>query len=104
MCGDFPPKGIEIDHIDGCRSNNAWSNLRMCSKAENHQNRRTTSKSFSGLIGVSLSRTGKWDSRITRNRITHNLGSYETKEEAHQAYLDKKRELHEFNPSPRKDQ
>ena len=50
MTGEDP---INIDHIDGVRSNNVWSNLRNVTVGENHRNtaRRKTNKT--GRTGVS---------------------------------------------------
>lgn len=48
MTGEWPKE--EIDHIDGIRSNNKWSNLRAATRSENCRNKRTHSRS--GYKGV----------------------------------------------------
>jgi hypothetical protein len=54
----------------------------------------TTNKS-TRLLGVYPS-LNKFQAKIELNGISIYLGTYTTKEEAHAAYLAKKRELHEF--------
>lgn len=70
-----------IDHIDGNRSNNAWSNLRSGSRGENMRNMRLNAASQTGVHGVRLWR-GSWIARITYERRHIHLGSFYTKEEA----------------------
>jgi hypothetical protein len=67
---------IEIDHIDGNRSNNKWSNLRNGTKSDNLRNVALKSNNTSGHHGVSFSkRQQKWIASIW-------LGSFDSKEEA----------------------
>lgn len=101
MEGFFPES--QVDHIDGNRSNNRFSNLRKCSPKENNENRKIPCNNTSGYLGVSKSGRG-WRARIKHDRIYLNLGTFDSKEEAYQAYLKKKSEIHLFNPTPRADQ
>lgn len=95
------PEG-EIDHINGLRSDDRLCNLRACSKAENQQNRVSASGATSKLLGVSWSAWAKrWRAQIKFAGVVRYLGSFHTEDEAHQAYLKAKRELHTFNPVPR---
>ena len=96
--GFFPDE--QVDHIDGDRANNIFSNLRKCSAEENNENRKTPSNNTSGYIGVSKSGSG-WRSRIKHNGKYLNLGTFETKDLAYNAYLKKKSQIHSFNPVPR---
>lgn len=96
------PKGV-IDHINGVKTDNRISNLRDVSVQINVQNQREPHKNNkSGLLGVSWDKKfSKWRAQITitkdgRTRSL-NLGRYSTKEQAHSAYLNKKREIHEGN-------
>lgn len=91
----FIPNG-DIDHINGNRSDNALSNIRIGTHAQNMQNRRTPSHgSKTGFLGVSP--TGRrYQARIGNGPYELYLGSFDTAEEAHAAYLKAKRELHEF--------
>lgn len=92
--GEFPT-GI-IDHIDGDRSNNRISNLRITDAVGNAQNQRAAQRNnTSGLIGAHYnSRVSKWTSRIRAPGGRKFLGYFDTPEEAHEAYLRAKRELH----------
>lgn len=97
MYGHFPEQFI--DHIDGNRTNNKLSNLRECSSAENSQNFiKATSKSETGLLGVVNYKRGKkaFGATIKVNGKQKHLGMFYTSEEAHQKYLETKRELHTF--------
>ncbi|PPU32109.1 hypothetical protein XspCFBP7912_13110 [Xanthomonas sp. CFBP 7912] len=95
--------GLEIDHRDGNRSNNAACNLREVTCSGNCQNRKMRSDNRSGYTGVSWhSQAQKWWAQITHNGKKMSLGLYETAESASRAYLDAKRELHSFQPEPRK--
>ena len=92
--GDWP-KGI-IDHIDGSALNNAITNLRDATYKVNGQNKKTaTRRSKVGLLGVSPQSGGRcgYRARIDGNYI----GLFATPEEAHEAYLQAKRKLHEGN-------
>lgn len=98
MTGRVP---VGVDHVDGCKSNNKWSNLREAAQGENLQNKCAVSKG-GHLLGTTFhKRSGKWSARIKRNRKTIYLGNFKTQEEAHQAYLKAKRTVHTFNPVPR---
>jgi HNH endonuclease len=100
MTGTNP--NAEIDHIDGNRANNRLQNLRLASHSENQQNRSARSKNSSGLLGVTWhSKIGKFQSRIMHNHKAHHLGYFSSPNEAHQAYLEAKQRLHEFQAAPR---
>jgi hypothetical protein len=89
----------DIDHINGCRTDNRIENLRLATRSQNNQNRtKAGTNNKSGFLGVSWNnRDKKWFSRIRIDYKTINCGSFDTPEEAHQAYLAKKRELHPFS-------
>jgi hypothetical protein len=95
VTGDWPDQ--HIDHIDGQRSNNAFANLRDVPQSVNNQNFRLAKRSnkTGQLLGVSKKKRGQgFIARLTVNRQEIHLGTYPTPEEAHQAYLAAKRELH----------
>jgi len=87
----------EVDHIDGDPSNNRWGNLRQCSHAENMQNKQVSKANKSGLLGVSK-HGNAWQATIRVGKQHHHIGRFRTPEEAHQAYLEAKARIHEFNP------
>ncbi|MDR9777252.1 HNH endonuclease signature motif containing protein [Rhizobium hidalgonense] len=75
-----------IDHINRNRSDNRIANLREVSPSENSLNKGKQSNNKSGVIGV-YSRSGKWRSEITVNRVVMHLGTFSTKDEAERARL-----------------
>jgi hypothetical protein len=95
MTGAWPDS--VIDHMDGDRTNNKWSNLRSVSESVNQQNRRAAQKgNSSGVLGASYSsRKRKWRSSIRVNGKWVGLGYYSTPEDAGNAYLVAKRKFHE---------
>lgn len=95
MTGAWPDE--EIDHIDGNPANNAWNNLRVGNRSCNAENQKKAHvDSFTGLLGV-CARGNKFTAKITVRGKKRSLGTFNTPEEAHQAYLVAKRELHSFN-------
>lgn len=93
---DAWPAG-DVDHIDGDRKNNKWDNLRSIDRQGNIQNQRTAPKHnrYSGLLGAHyVKETGKFRARIKCNGVKINLGTFETPEEAHAAYVRAKRLIH----------
>lgn len=92
--GAWPAKNI--DHIDGDKLNNRIANLRDCAQAVNVENiRKVRSDNTSGYTGV-LWRADKkrWCAVIQVGGKRKRLGGYDTPEQAHEAYLAAKRELH----------
>jgi len=86
---------IEVDHIDGDKSNNKLANLRAVTKSVNQQNKRKPlSNNKSGFLGVSRSGVG-WKAAILVNGKRLNLGTFEKPETAHLAYVQAKRQNHE---------
>jgi len=94
MTGEWP-RG-EVDHINGCGSDNRWGNLRDGDRHQNMQNRRGPRKgSKSGILGATWdARYGKWVARIHVDGRSKHLGYFSTPEEAGAVYLDAKRVLH----------
>ena len=76
---------IHIDHINGNGFDNRKENLRIANNSTNHMNQKIRSDNRIGYKGVTNDRN-KFDARITKNKIQYSLGSYDTKEEAAQAY------------------
>lgn len=85
MTGEFPPE--EVDHINGNRSDNRWSNLRLATRSENMRNKGTYRTNTSGLRGVSFyKRTGMWKAQIQHEGKKIGLGYFHSAEKAHSAY------------------
>lgn len=95
MFGKFPDG--DTDHINGIRSDNRIANLRDISSDANKQNVRSVrSHNTSGLLGVIWDHErSRWIAKISIHGKTKQIGRFETKEEAHSAYLHTKRRLHE---------
>lgn len=95
------PSG-QVDHIDGCRTNNALCNLRVVTAAQNKQNIAVTErKTASGLAGAvyvpgGTRRRDRWESRIKLDGVSHHLGHFATPEEAHAAYMRAKAQVHPY--------
>jgi len=93
---------LDIDHINGNPDDNRLENLRLCTHAQNMQNRKPNINSTSKYMGVSLHRpTGKWVAQIMFNGVGKYLGLHKTEEDAYQAYLEEKKKIHKFNPIQR---
>ena len=91
------PDGMVIDHINGDAVDNRLINLRAVTNAMNSQNRKgPTSINKSGFLGVwKAQRSIKcWMATIKVNGKSLHLGPFESKEEAHEAYMDAKCRLH----------
>ncbi len=95
VTGSFPL--FVVDHIDGTRSNNAWSNLRDVTHKENLQNRKRLNKSnkSTGLLGVSkYGKHGKYKAGIVVDNKRIHLGVFDNKEDAFECYAAAKKYLH----------
>lgn len=85
-----------IDHINGIRHDNRICNLRESSSSENNQNiSKFKKQNKCKLLGVRKV-NNKYRSVLTLNFKKIHIGYFDTPEEAHAAYLEKKRELHKF--------
>ena len=88
------PSG-DVDHIDGNPLNNAIANLRCVNRSVNMENqRRARADSKLGILGVSQRSENSFRATIYVRGTAHRLGNFTNAEEAHQAYLTAKRQLH----------
>lgn len=53
------PDGMDIDHLNGLRSDNRIENLRVVSRQENQLNKKKLKSNTSGVTGVSYSKRDK---------------------------------------------
>jgi hypothetical protein len=85
-----------VDHVNGIRSDNRISNLRMADAQLNQENiREPQANNACGFLGVHLhAQSGKWRAQIISHRKKRSLGLFTTPELAHQAYVQAKRQLH----------
>lgn len=94
MFSKWPSHGL--DHINCLASDNKISNLREATTYENAQNHKTAApNNKSGLLGVNTHGL-KWRARIYVSGRLIQIGSFQTPELAHAAYLAAKRIHHPF--------
>ena len=83
MTGEDPGE-LTVDHKDQDQQNNRWDNLRLASVSQKRFN--MGGKSRLGLPkGVKLCK-GRFGANIVVDKVSHWLGTFDTPEEAHQAY------------------
>ena len=88
----FPKKFL--DHKDGNRLNNKFSNLREVTKKQNNENRGKQKNNKTGFKGVSLNaKLQKYVAQIQHNGNTVYLGVFKTPEEASLVYQSAAKEL-----------
>lgn len=84
-----------VDHINGIKTDNRLSNLRICTPAQNQHNQKKRMDNTSGYKGVAFRRdSGRFRARISINGKRKNLGSFDSAEEAYEAYCAAAIELH----------
>ena len=95
--GKFPSNKLQIDHIDGSRTNNNIANLRVVTASQNLQNIKSAKSHniTSKILGVSwYKRDKKWQVEISINKKKLYLGRYSNLEEAKSVYLSAKKLYH----------
>jgi len=96
--GKMPNK--YLDHINRNKQDNRIENLRECNNSQNAQNRlNALSINKSGYLGVWSNRNSKkhpYAAGIKINNKSYYLGSFSNALDAHKAYLEAKKKLHEF--------
>lgn len=73
------PDGLFIDHINHDRSDNRIDNLRVVTHSQNHFNRKAETRGY-------IKRNGKYVARLGLNHTSIHLGTFDTPEEATNAY------------------
>lgn len=93
MTGAWPT--AQVDHINNDRADNRFCNLREATNAQNAQNRKRKDNK-SGFPGV-RKENNKWLAEIKLNYASRRLGLFDTPEQAYDAYLKAKHDLHPFS-------
>jgi len=78
------PTNMDIDHIDGDKTNNKIDNLRLATRSENQLNR-TNPKGYSYRKSQN-----KYHARVTVDGKMEYLGQYKKPEDAHKVYMEYK--------------
>lgn len=90
------PIGYQIDHINGDRSDNRISNLRLATPSENSRNAKLRRDSTTGVKGVSYHKaTGKWQASLRVNGKSKHLGIFPSIGEARDAVVGARDEFHQ---------
>lgn len=85
------PEGMLVDHIDRDVFNNRIENLRLATRQQNNANK----GKVLGTLPKGVIRVGnKYRARIYYSGANHSLGTFNTSEEAGQAYTAKALEVH----------
>ena len=93
MTGEWPAE--DVDHINGVKDDNRWSNLRAVSRRINMQNLRAAQKnSKTGLLGVTKHQ-GRYMASIEVSGQRKFIGYFDCPHVAHAAYVAAKRIHHE---------
>lgn len=84
-----------VDHIDGCKPNNMWTNLRVCTHQQNQLNRRANSNSRTGVKNVEVDpRNGKFRVVVSINGSRKFIGSYDSLEMAELVAIEARNKFH----------
>lgn len=91
MNGNWPKE--DIDCIDGDFTNLKWNNIRECTRTDSNY-KQINPQRENKLMGISfIKERNKYESKIKIKGKTIHLGRFNTQEEAHQAYVDAKRQI-----------
>lgn len=86
VTGRWPMPYIDHKNLDG--TDNRWTNLREASHSQNCINRPRQARTKAGLKGVRKNiKSSRFSARIGVNGIQLYLGTFDTPDEAHAAYL-----------------
>lgn len=93
VTGEDPANGY-VDHTDGDKTNNRWSNLRDVTHDQNMWNAKLFHNNTSGYRGVSFINSHKrWRAAISVNGQKKHLGYFKSPELAHAAFKDASNKL-----------
>lgn len=98
VTGRWPTE--ELDHKDGDRANNRFSNLRKATRIENRQNMGIRKDSTSGVTGVSwCKRECRWMAVISVSGKRRYVGRFTSLDDAVAARSAAKASAHSFHPA-----
>jgi len=92
------PSELHTDHINMDKQDNRILNIEYVTNRENCFRRATLKDNGKGLVGVDERENGRYRARTWENGVYLSLGTFDTFEEAHQVYLDKRKELTQETP------
>lgn len=82
------PSDMQIDHINGIKSDNRLVNLRLATLSQNKHNSKLQCNNTSGVKGLSYNKQrGKWVARVTINGKVNHLGMFTCKTAAEIALI-----------------
>lgn len=86
MTGNWPERAI--DHREGAKDDNRWSEIRAATPSENALNAKLAANNTSGFKGVSWHKAaGKWAAHINLCGRKRHLGLFDDPVTAHGAYM-----------------
>lgn len=89
----------KIDHINGCRTDNRPENLREATQSQNLMNRGACKSNRLGVKGVSMTASGKYAVRVSKDRKTSFIGTFDSLDVAKGEYALAAKRLHgDFYP------
>lgn len=87
MTGSWPPRSMVVDHRNGDRMDNRWTNLRVITQSQNLLNRRLGINNKSGRKGVCWNKASKgWEVGFKRGGKKFHVGIFDDLDEAAEAY------------------
>lgn len=87
------PKGLETDHINGIKTDNRRSNLRVVTHSQNNMNQ-PKKKGLNPFKGITKDIRGNWSVQIVNNGDRHTLYGFKNPRHAALAYDLWARDLH----------
>ena len=90
---EWPPH--DVDHVNGCRTDNRIENLRCATRKQNTFNSSIRSNNTSGVKGVSWNkRKNKWEAYCAKDGKRRNIGLFDCIEEARKSVEKERMSLH----------